>query len=401
MLIKKVTIDLGKEIDDELESEIIKESVFVSESLQSLKVKNNKIEIEIEILYKEESEIQLVKKKVEKFIAAIAKGHRPVPENSYVEKENNANFIDDDIFETLLELNWVSEIGGGYLAFSGPALNLFNFIDQKISSVYNHNFPIEERHFPALISSNILAKSGYFDSHPNNVSFATHLKNDFDIIENFRKKYGNETNMNDLPIESVATPHTCLNPAACLPSYFVLENQQLKTNLAWSWLGKVFRHEAKNITGLERLWEYNVREIVFIGDKNFVLEKKQEIIPIICNILDVLGLNYRIVSSTDPFFATVSAVRKFWQKSTQAKLEIKLQVHSELSPKSTEVAAGSINYHDSIFGAKFNIKAIDNEIATSACVGLGIERIMLACFAQHGVKPDKWPVELATKIFTN
>lgn len=109
------------------------------------------------------------------------------------------------------------------------------------------------------------------------------------------------------------------------------------------------------------------------------------------------------MSSTDPFFATVSAIRKFFRKSLQAKFEVKLQVSpdNKNGDKGTEIAAGSINLHDTFFGERFNIKTVNDEIATSACIGLDIERIMLACFAQHGVEPEKWPARLAEIIFAN
>jgi len=298
-------------------------------------------------------------------------------------------------------LGWVSRIGDGHLSFSGPALNLFKYIDTCISTTYDEVFSPEDRHFPAMLPASVLAKSGYFDSHPNNVSFATHLKNDFDVIEEFRHKFGGRSDMDDLSIDSVATPHVCLNPAACLPSYFTLENTKMESNLVMSWLGRVFRHESKNVEGLERLWEYNVRELVFIGDAEFVHENKQKSIETICDILGKLELDYRIVSSTDPFFATVAAIRKFFQKSMQAKFEVKLKINVAVEGGNSEVAAGSINLHDTFFGERFNIKSVSDEVATSACVGLGIERIMLACFAQHGVEPFRWPSKLAANVFTN
>jgi len=401
-MLKKLSIELDGDVDEELAADIVKESVFVSDHLQSLVVNDNKIEFEISC--KVESEIEAVEQKVKRYVNAMVTGHRAVPEHVLAESgRKKCSSIDNDVFEKLLRRGWVSKIGDGHLSFSGPALNLFNYIDHCISTTYEEVFSPEDRHFPAMLPANVLAKAGYFDSHPNNVSFATHLKNDFDVIEDFRQKFGSRSDMHDLSIDSVATPHVCLNPAACLPSYFTLENTRLEANLVMSWLGRVFRHESKNVEGLERLWEYNVRELVFIGDAEFVLEKKQDSVETICGILDKLELDYRIVSSTDPFFATVSAIRKFYQKSMQAKFEVKLQINaaSDSRSKGTEVAAGSINLHDSFFGERFNITSVSNEIATSACIGLGIERIMLACFSQHGVEPDRWPSELASNIFTD
>lgn len=397
---KILSIELENDLDKELARDIIKESVFVSDHLHSLAINNKQVDIEISS--DNESEVLLVERKVKRYINAMVTGHRAVPEHVLAESEQkNSSGIEQDVFEKLSTLGWVSRIGDGHLSFSGPALNLFKYIDKCISTTYDEVFSPEDRHFPAMLPASVLAKSGYFDSHPNNVSFATHLKNDFDVIEEFRHKFGGRSDMDDLSIDSVATPHVCLNPAACLPSYFTLENTKMESNLVMSWLGRVFRHESKNVEGLERLWEYNVRELVFIGDAEFVHENKQKSIETICDILGKLELDYRIVSSTDPFFATVAAIRKFFQKSMQAKFEVKLKINVAVEGGNSEVAAGSINLHDTFFGERFNIKSVSDEVATSACVGLGIERIMLACFAQHGVEPFRWPSKLAANVFTN
>jgi hypothetical protein len=35
----------------------------------------------------------------------------------------------------------------------------------------------------------------------------------------------------------------------------------------------------------------------------------------------------------------------------------------------------------------------------TGCVGLGIERWVLATFTQHGFDPDRWPEAVRAKIF--
>ncbi|MGH6914529.1 MAG: amino acid--[acyl-carrier-protein] ligase, partial [Geminicoccales bacterium] len=62
------------------------------------------------------------------------------------------------------------------------------------------------------------------------------------------------------------------------------------------------------------------------------------------------------------------------------------------------LACGSINLHGRFFGDRFGIGAAGG-VASTACVGLGIERWVLAGFSQHGFEPDRWPAEVRRAIF--
>ena len=63
------------------------------------------------------------------------------------------------------------------------------------------------------------------------------------------------------------------------------------------------------------------------------------------------------------------------------------------------LACGSINLHGSFFGTRFDIKDAENNPVHTGCVGLGIERWVLALFTQHGFDPDRWPSEVREVIF--
>jgi len=63
------------------------------------------------------------------------------------------------------------------------------------------------------------------------------------------------------------------------------------------------------------------------------------------------------------------------------------------------MACGSVNMHGRFFGEKFNITAADGESASTGCIGLGIERWVLAAFTQHGFDPMRWPEGVRDRIF--
>lgn len=397
-ILEMLSLPDGQVVDAELASDIEKEAAFVSEHMRDLIVDVHTQKVTFSVT--DPARTIEVRDKVEAFVKVMLTGYRPVPSKVIRQRErSDPHPIDGNVFDALVDAGWVCEIGKGHVALAGPALKLFHLVDRIIATLYKDAFAYEDRHFPALIPSSLMADCGYFDSHPNNVSFANHLRNDFDVIEGFRKRYGEDGDLTEFENADLATPHTCLNPAACLPSYFTMKDQTLAANKCLSWNGRVFRHEASNLRGLERLWEYNVREIVFVGDPEYVEDARTKGVSLVAELLDQLDLSFQITTSTDPFFATVASIRKFFQKATEAKHEVKIDIDQPRDGDARSIAAGSVNYHDAFFGQKFAITGPNGEPAVSACIGLGIERIVLCCFAQHGITPDRWPDAIANEIF--
>ena len=63
------------------------------------------------------------------------------------------------------------------------------------------------------------------------------------------------------------------------------------------------------------------------------------------------------------------------------------------------VAAGSINMAGTLFGHAFGIRTHEGDIATTACVGFGLERLVLALFSQHGFEQRRWPRAMQEVVF--
>ena len=154
--------------------------------------------------------------------------------------------------------------------------------------------------------------------------------------------------------------------------------------------------------GLDRLWEFNVRELVLVGSEDHVADCRRRALPVVGELAQIFDLECRIETASDPFFATVSAARTFWQRAQEVKNEIILTIEPGPDGARRELACGSINLHGKFFGDRFDIGASDGAtegIAATACVGLGIERWVLAAFSQHGFEPRRWPAAVRREIF--
>jgi len=76
---------------------------------------------------------------------------------------------------------------GGEKAVEGSGSTLAELIDAKAAALYARHFRAEPRSFPAFVDADVLHRCGYFDSHPNAISFVGHMVEDFDAIEAFRQ----------------------------------------------------------------------------------------------------------------------------------------------------------------------------------------------------------------------
>jgi seryl-tRNA synthetase len=392
-------IDLPRQIDPELAADLEKESAFVSPFLSRLRVTAARSAVELEIA--EGARDEEVQAKVERFLEAMLKRTHSFETKVF---QRTAR-LDDGPFATgvndeLRRRGWVFDYGRGQVALAGPALALAGLIDATAAALYREHFQATPASFPTMVDAATLQRCGYFDSHPNAVSFVGHMVEDFDAIEAFRQANGCAEGALMPPAEHVHLPGLCLNPAACFPCYPTLEGRRIgEDGAAFTWQGRVFRYEARNLAGLDRLWEFNVREVVFVGSDEQVADCRRRVLPVIGELAARFDLECRIETASDPFFATVSAARTFWQRAQEVKNEIMLAIEPGPDGAPRALACGSINLHGRFFGDRFEIKAVDEGAAATGCVGLGIERWVLAAFSQHGFEPARWPVAVRREVF--
>jgi seryl-tRNA synthetase len=152
-------------------------------------------------------------------------------------------------------------------------------------------------------------------------------------------------------------------------------------------VGNCFRYEAINLTSLERLWNFTMREVIFVGAKDYVLENREIARQRMAQFFERIGLSYRVESANDPFF--IGEFRK--QAAFQSAFQLKFEVRASLPYKDSTLAVGSYNYHQDFFGRSLKISLPDGSAAHTGCVAFGLERIAFAFLAQFGLDPASWP----------
>jgi len=78
------------------------------------------------------------------------------------------------------------------------------------------------------------------------------------------------------------------------------------------------------------------------------------------------------------------------------KFEVLIPVISEENP----TACCSFNYHQDKFGQAFDIRLPDGSVAHSACLGFGMERVVMALFKTHGMDPERWPKAVREQLWS-
>ena len=276
---------------------------------------------------------------------------------------------------------------GGLAVLEGRALQLFEYFDRCFTE-FGRPWRPRSMRAPTLIPTAVLARCDYFRSFPHSVTFACHLPEDPPRIESFRRRHSDRESLDDAALADMVTPEACLSPAVCYHAYYANRDRALSSDgVIYSMVGKCFRYESSNMRDLRRLWDFTMRELVFLGERERVLAERSRGMESFQTFLDDHRLAGEIRTASDPFFiAPDSAAKTYFQISSETKFEISL-----LLPDDARLAVGSFNYHGDFFGKAFQVSVPHGGPMHSVCFAWGLERWVYAFLAQHGSEPAGWP----------
>jgi seryl-tRNA synthetase len=135
---------------------------------------------------------------------------------------------------------------------------------------------------------------------------------------------------------------------------------------------------------------FRQREYVRLGTAEQALEHRNYWLKRGEEMLHAVGLDAKPVVANDPFFGRGGRVMAATQREQDLKYELVVPIATAEKP----TAVVSTNYHMDHFGHAFDIKNNEGDVAHTACIGFGLERIALALFKKHGFEPKSWPAEV-------
>ncbi|HEV7652746.1 MAG TPA: hypothetical protein VGP26_31710 [Actinophytocola sp.] len=293
-----------------------------------------------------------------------------------------------DTFDRLVATGVATEAGEGQVALGEPLLSLMDDLDRVVRGIVRAEFGGREYRYPTLIPLAALQRCAYLTSFPQYSMFATRLRSDVDNYRAFLDRMRDDGPANEKILPHCGGVDYCLPPTMCYHTFHQLTGETLPagTNVVTA-RGKSFRHEARYHRGLARLWDFTIREIVFLGTRDEVLDARQRFLRRALELAGTLGLSGRCEVASDPFFANVGSGMR---ATSQRLLELKYELQLDLAPGDA-VSVASFNFHEQFFGEAFDLRLPGGGTPFSGCVGFGLERLAFALVCQHGTDPARWP----------
>lgn len=291
------------------------------------------------------------------------------------------------IYPALLAKGLVIEMGHGLIGLAEPLISLMDALDYRLRAIAMSLPQACEYRYPTLIKSSVLERSGYFRAFPQFPMFVTRLHNDLDIYDEF---LGHTQDTGVLPnnlFEYCNNSEYCLPPTLCYHYFYHMDNRRIQEDHSVTIRGKSFRHESRYSRDLSRLWDFTIREIVFVGSRPHVLSCRGRIMDMAFEMMESLNLSGHCSPASDHFFADNETTARV---STQRLMALKYELHLNTSADAT-IAVGSFNLHERHFTDAFAIKGPNSEACFSGCVGFGLERLTYAFLCQHGLESSSWP----------
>ena len=294
------------------------------------------------------------------------------------EKKYKRDFMTE---KELLTSGEIFSFGDGLYSYSSKIEKLYHVFNSLFLRVLN-DFKYEKRKYPVLLPLDTYQKTNYLKTSPQYAMFCSSIE---------QKNLASETipkaiEKNDI-LSICSQPNLALSPSACFHLYEELKKKKLEENKIFTFNQRVFREEGGENYSIYRLRDYAVREIVMIGDEEFVSNSREQLLCEILKLLDLLKLDYKIEIACDPFIVPEMNLYKKVQIANKVKYEVRISTSD-----STEIACTSLNVHGNLFSRAFDFQVLENKKTVSGCVGFGFERWIIAFLLQHGLNEDEWPL---------
>lgn len=279
----------------------------------------------------------------------------------------------------LIEHGWLTRWNApGVAGFTGQWESVVDGIQAMITSTESID-PIDTLNFPPVIARSVIDTTEYADSFPHLLGTIKTLD------ESQAAQYLHEVAQGTPEDELRAVSDVVIVPATCYSLYpLVADSGSVPAGKTYSVMGNCFRAEAS--TELGRFRSFRMREFVRFGDIDDTTAWRDRRADVAIEMFARLGMQPEKELATDPFFRPLQRVMGPSQIEQQLKYEIVVPITSD-----RRIAIASANLHKDHLCHRFEIHDEDGEIATSTCAAFGIERIVLALIAHHGLDPERWP----------
>ncbi|AUG78732.1 tRNA synthetase [Kitasatospora sp. MMS16-BH015] len=172
--------------------------------------------------------------------------------------------------------------------------------------------------------------------------------------------------------QGLVSTGTCLPTATCYGLLLHLRERALQAPEVVTSIGRCFRNE-DHYDGLRRLRSFHMREALYVGSRDGVLEHLARSTELVLALAEELGVKVSHEPATDPFYLGDGS-RSLLNQMDPVKYEF-------VAADGTAIA--SVNRHRNFFGERLGI-SFEGESAFSGCLAFGVERWVHVLLQAHG-----------------
>jgi seryl-tRNA synthetase len=276
----------------------------------------------------------------------------------------------------------------GLYGKSRSFVEVFDGLDRLVTAAGAPDHP-ELFRFPPMLPREQFVQTDYHRSFPDLIgSIHSFTGGDPEHVEFLRKVDDGED-----WTEALSPTELMLVPAACYPLYPMATGQLPEGGRTFDVLGSCFRHEGSDDPA--RMMVFHQHEFVHIGTPDSALAFRDSWLERSQAMMAGLGLDIRAEVANDPFFGRAGRMLA----ASQRQAALKFEVIATVADPDRPTAIVSCNCHQDHLTVPFDITSADGERAHSACIGFGMERIVLALFSAHGTDTASWPDEVRSRLW--
>ncbi|MDR0267468.1 BtrH N-terminal domain-containing protein [Paenibacillus sp.] len=387
---RTVQIPVARELDIEQLGQIEYSLRFLFKEITSVTYDSLAVRIE----HTSQDDSQMIPQ-IEKIISRMTDGRMYDFKNMVVFTQSMPTTYTGDILEELLGRNIITQTGLGIYSYHEPFSLLLSFLDDMIVQEIAKPLGAKLEKYPSIIHIDTLNKTNHFLSFPQHIHFLSHLNEDIDHIDQFAKRAAGPKGLTKeiLDESHLKSSLYVKNPAICYHCYQTMQNTQMETaGRVITSVGSCNRYESNNHAAFGRLFDFTMREVIFVGTDEYVRQMRARSIELLKSFVETWGTDCYLENANDPFFTNDHRIKASFQRVQEMKYEMRFR----LPASDSSLAVCSSNYHGNVFGRAFGITA-EHEAAFTGCLAFGLERWVLAFLAQFGLDMSKWPKPLAQK----
>lgn len=247
------------------------------------------------------------------------------------------------------------------------------------------SYATDDQDYPSMISSSTMERCDYVRTFPQNAYMVDQFPHDYESLRDIKSASD---------YRSLQEPSgKMLSPATCFHFYEDNADTVREANSAILAKSHCYRHEASWRMAPHRLQEFDMLELVLVGDEGYVENVRGEMIARIWELFGHLGLKGFVETASDPFYFPSDAVKSNYQIMAATKYEF-----VAVTEPAFQCAVASFNNVGNSLCKNFNIRLASGDFAHSGCIAFGLDRVVVALCWAHGCSLEHWPASVIDEL---